>query len=182
MPLRFRNLGYTICADNLLLTIPQILKFQKENTAVICTWRKNRISRYFPKNEFENLRKNLSKRNFRREIKIFEQKIYTNRNTNESKLLQVAFYRDKETKNPIIFACSDPWLLQSNEEQIAQNVSKILGAKEKPPFYQGYNQNMGFTDEFDRDCTKYSVQLPVGRRPDKLPGVKKRPVLFLIFS
>ena len=83
--------------------------------------------------------------------KISESDDDTNRNTNESKVLQVAFYRDKETKNPIIFACSDPWLLQSNEEQIAQNVSKILGAKEKPPFYQGYNQNMGFTDEFDRD-------------------------------
>ena len=64
LPSRFRNLGYTICADNLFITVPQILIFQKENTAVICTMRKNRISRYFPKNDFENLTKNLSNRNF----------------------------------------------------------------------------------------------------------------------
>ena len=32
---------------------------------------------------------------------------------------------------------------------------------------------MGFVDEFDRDCTKYSVQLPVGRRPDKTAWTKK---------
>ena len=75
MPPRFRDLGYTVCADNFFMAVPQILKFQQENTAVICTLRKNRVSRFFPKKDFQTLTKKLPKREFRRSIRIFETKI-----------------------------------------------------------------------------------------------------------
>ena len=32
---------------------------------------------------------------------------------------------------------------------------------------------MGFVDEFDKSCTKYSVQLPVGSRPHRTAWTEK---------
>ena len=168
IPSELKNMGYTIITDNYFMTLNQLLKMQKENTAVVCTMRANRIQGRFPKSTFLELTKKSGKRNFERKVIIMESK------TAPNKFLQIQFYTDKMQKKPCILATNDPFLLQSSlNDPNNKNITKTLPEKTRPPIADLYNQHMGHVDVYDQQLKKYTVGLPVGNRADKTAWLKK---------
>ena len=93
---------------------------QKQGTAVVCTMRQNRIKARFPKSTFQKLTKKPGKRDFRRNIKVFQAK------TGPNKYIQLQFYYDKCQKSPVIFSTNDPFLFQSSDnDQGNRNITKL---------------------------------------------------------
>ena len=90
-----------------------------------------------------------------------------------NKYLQIQSYSDKKTSKPVLFGCTDPHLVQAGPGETNKNITKKLKEKERPPLVHFYNSSMGFVDEYDRQVTKYTLSLPVGRRPDKTAWTKK---------
>ena len=140
--------------------------------------RKNRIERFLSKDQFIKMTKNPKKADYQRKVLIFDTKI------TQTKVLQLQSYFDKQTCQPVVFAISDPHLIQSHpNDPNNRNITKILTGNERPPISEYYNAEMGYTDEFDRECGKYTTAcLPVGRRADKTHWTKKTTAfLFDIF-
>ena len=113
--------------------------------------RKNRIERFLTKEQFLQLtKKPRQKRDFQRKILIFDTQI------TRTKWLQIQSYFDKETCQSVIFAVSDPHLIQSdpklpNNDSQNLNISRNLTESERPPLSEYYNLEIGFVDKFDRE-------------------------------
>ena len=122
IPLRFRNLGFTLIGDNYFFTLNSLLKLQAENTSVVCTMRRNRLTKAIPKAELDQIAKKVSKNNFQRKILIKEAKMP------KKLFLQIQVYSDKSHVKPVIFAITDPHLIQSGGAE-NQNISKRLREK-----------------------------------------------------
>ena len=148
IPSKFQNLGFTVVGDNYFFTLNQIVKLLNQNTAVICTMRKNRVERYLTKEQFlEMTQKPRKKDDFQRKIVIFDTSI------TKTKVLQLQSYFDRQSNQPCFSAISDPHLVQSHSnDPDNKNVTKNLSQTERPPCPEFYNLEMGYTDEFDREC------------------------------
>ena len=110
VPEKLKNCGYTIIADNFFCTLRQVLKMQKESTAIIATMRSNRVKGRFSKATFSTLTKKPTKNKFERKITIFEAK------TGANKYIQIQFYNDKVQKSPVIFICNDPFCFKVRQK------------------------------------------------------------------
>ena len=176
IPDKLKNQGYTIITDNYFCTLKQVLKMQKENTAVITTMRSNRIKSRFPKSTFLELTKKSGKKNFKRRVRVYNAKIGKKSN----KHLQIHFYSDKVSKKPVIFCTNDPFLIQSSSNDPGNiNASKYLTAKQKPAIVQIYNKHMGHVDIYDAQLKHYTLAQKVSHRRDKSQWLKKTASYFV---
>ena len=174
IPDRFKFLGFTLVCDNYFMTVSSLLKLQSQDTAVICTLRSNRLGKTLPPADLQQMTTH-DKKNFQRQIRIKEAKTFTKKTANKTvhKYLQIQSYSDKKTSKPVLLGCTDPHLIQAGPGERNKNISKKLRENERPPLPAFYNSSMGFVDEYDRQITKYTLFLPVGRRPDRTAWTKK---------
>ena len=152
IPDEYKFLGCTIVADNFYNTGESLLMLHSQGTSLLGTMRRNSTGKIMGHQMVQTLTKLASKKNFRRKIEIFEQKLNVE-TYGQSQYIQLGFFHDKPGNKVVTMCTNDPRLFNSPDQG---HVSRYLGPTEKPEMIRFYNKNKCFVDEMDRQLSSYT--------------------------
>ena len=164
----FFQAGINLTCDRWYSTIELVLTLYKKGITYLGTISGCRINRYMKSiggaDGVKKLTKKFTGKGFKRTFTVF----VANIKDSVTHLLNLAFYRDKKTKESTLFVTSDSTLFNDQKVKVkgAQKVvnvmySKDLKSYERPGLVNWYNKTMGACDRFDQHihdytiCTKY---------------------------
>ena len=152
VPDEYKFLGCTLVADNFYNTGESLHMLHSQGTALVGTMRKNSAGKLQGHETVKILTKTVSKKNFRRKIELFEQKMDVETH-GQGQFIQLGYFHDKPGNKVVIMCTNDPRLFNSPNQG---HVSRYLGPTEKPDMIKFYNENKCFVDELDRQLSNYT--------------------------
>ena len=149
VPGEFFGKGFSFVMDNYFSSAPVLKYFNDNDSSMIATWRRNRVSKLFEPALFREITRRETPTNFIRKVETY----YT---TTIGRPIQFTFFSDKPSKNCVILSSNDVNLHKKGGQNKRHNMSELLPGG-VPNLVKFYNKFMGAVDSLDQQLRYFTV-------------------------